>query len=68
MELAVGLRAKGKPLRAIAADLHVDMHTVHRDLCRWEQREVDRLLSPDASGDASGAQCITPAHHSKEES
>ncbi|MGO9298412.1 MAG: hypothetical protein ACLP52_31820 [Streptosporangiaceae bacterium] len=59
MELAVALRAKGKSLRAIGADLHVDMHTVHRDLSRWEQQEVERLLSGDASADASG----TPMHH-----
>ena len=70
MEIAVGLRAKGKTLREIAADLRVDAHTVRRDLARFKaqaEQAVEKLLADldpgGASDGASPPQCPIAMPH-----
>lgn len=44
MALAVELRREGWSLRRIGQELSVSEFTIRRDLGRWEQQEVEKLL------------------------
>jgi lambda repressor-like predicted transcriptional regulator len=44
-EVVVRLREKGMSFRAIAADLHVSVGTVHSDLIRWTRQQAESMIA-----------------------
>jgi orotate phosphoribosyltransferase-like protein len=53
-EVVVRLREKGMSFRAIAADLHVSVGTVHSDLIRWTRQQAESMIADVQSAVQSG--------------